>query len=110
MTPGAVAVAVSGGRDSMALLHCLARAAQTTGVNVWALHVHHGLQPQADEWAALVQRTCKSWAAKGLPLHFAMQRLSGQPERGQSVEAWARAGRYAALTSMARSTACAISA
>jgi tRNA(Ile)-lysidine synthase len=88
-----VAVAVSGGRDSMALLHCLARAAQAQGVEVWALHVHHGLQGQADEWAALVERTCKRWAGKGLPLRFAMQRLQGKPARGQSVEAWARAGR-----------------
>jgi tRNA(Ile)-lysidine synthase len=96
-----VAVAVSGGRDSMALLHCLATAAQPHGVEVWALHVHHGLHARADEWAAFVERTCKRWASKGLPLHFAMQRLQGQPARGQSVEAWARAGRYAALASMA---------
>jgi tRNA(Ile)-lysidine synthase len=101
-----VAVAVSGGRDSMALLHCLACAAQVQDVEVWALHVNHGLQPNAGEWAALVGRTCKRWAAKGLPLHFAMQRLSGQPGRGQSVEAWARAGRYAALASMARDAGC----
>jgi tRNA(Ile)-lysidine synthase len=90
----------------MALLHCLARAAQTQGVDVWALHVNHGLQPNADEWAAFVERTCKRWAARGLPLRFEMQRLSGQPERGQSVEAWARAGRYAALASMARDAGC----
>ncbi len=101
-----VAVAVSGGRDSMALLHCLARAAQAQGVEVWALHVHHGLQAQADEWAALVERTCKRWAGHGLPLHFAMQRLQGKPARGQSVEAWARAGRYEALAAMAREAGC----
>jgi tRNA(Ile)-lysidine synthase len=103
-----VAVAVSGGRDSMALLHCLARAAQAQGVEVWALHVHHGLQVQADEWAALVERTCTRWSTKGLPLHFATQRLAGKPARGQSVEAWARAGRYAALASMARDAGCAV--
>jgi tRNA(Ile)-lysidine synthase len=101
-----VAVAVSGGRDSMALLHCLARAAQPQGVQVWALHVHHGLQAQADEWAAFVERTCKRWAGKGLPLQFAMQRLQGRPARGQSVEAWARAGRYKALAEMAREGGC----
>jgi len=103
-----VAVAVSGGRDSMALLHCLARAAQPQAVEVWALHVHHGLQVQADEWAALVERTCRRWAGKGMPLRFAMQRLPGKPARGQSVEAWARAGRYRALTAMARDAGCAM--
>lgn len=101
-----VAVAVSGGRDSMALLHCLARAAQEQGVEVWALHVHHGLQAQAGEWAAFVERTCKRWAGKGLPLRFAMQRLQGKSARGQSVEAWARAGRYKALAAMAREVGC----
>jgi tRNA(Ile)-lysidine synthase len=101
-----VAVAVSGGRDSMALLHCVARAAQARNVDVWALHVHHGLQAQADEWAAFVERTCKRWAGKGLPLRFTMQRLQGRPARGQSVEAWARSERYEALTAMARETRC----
>lgn len=101
-----VAVAVSGGRDSMALLHCTAHAAQRLGLPVWALHVHHGLQPQADDWVALVERTCKRWAAKGLNVHFAMRRLEGHPARGQSVEAWARAGRYRALADMARQAGC----
>ncbi|HET9976231.1 MAG TPA: tRNA lysidine(34) synthetase TilS [Burkholderiaceae bacterium] len=97
-----VAVAVSGGRDSMALLHCTAHAARRHGLHVVALHVHHGLMPAADDWAAFVERTCKRWAKRGLPVSFAMTRLQGQPARGASVEAWARAGRYAALTAMAR--------
>lgn len=106
MSARAVAVAVSGGRDSMALLHCAARAAQAEGLHVWALHVHHGLQPQADAWAAFVQRTCKRWAASGRDLRFAMRRLEGAPARGQSVEAWARAGRYAQLAAMAKAAGC----
>jgi tRNA(Ile)-lysidine synthase len=103
-----IAVAVSGGRDSMALLHCLARAAQPAAVTVWALHVHHGLMPQAQEWAAFVERTCERWSAKGLPLRFAMRRLAGKPPRGHSIEAWARAGRYTALAAMAREADCAV--
>ena len=43
-----VAVAYSGGRDSTALLHATLRAAPPRGVQVVALLVHHGLQPQAD--------------------------------------------------------------
>jgi tRNA(Ile)-lysidine synthase len=101
-----MAVAVSGGRDSMALLHALARAARPQDVEVWALHVHHGLQAQADDWATFVEKTCKRWAARGAPLHFAMRKLAGAPAAGQSVEAWARAGRYAALAQMARAADC----
>ena len=92
-----VAVAVSGGRDSMALLHCTARAAQELGIDVIGLHVHHGLQPDADAWAQLVERSCTRWS-----LRFAMQRLDGRPAKGESVEAWARKGRYRALAALAR--------
>ena len=41
-----IAVAVSGGRDSTALWHATARAAQGSALQVVGLHVHHGLQPQ----------------------------------------------------------------
>lgn len=85
----------------MALLHCTLRAVKPLGVEVLALHVHHGLQPEADSWAAQVQRTCQRWAARGWPLRFAMQRLPGPPAPGDSIEAWARRGRYRALGVMA---------
>lgn len=101
MKPHLVAVAVSGGRDSMALLHCTLRAAKPLGVEVLAMHVHHGLQPEADSWAAQVQRACKRWAASGWPVQFAMQRLPGSPAPGDSIEAWARRGRYRALAALA---------
>ena len=98
--PGAapvVAVAVSGGRDSMALLHCTAAVAKAEGVAVVALHVHHGLQSDADKWAIHVARACRRWS-----VYFSMIKLVGKPAQGQSVEAWARRGRYRALTDMAR--------
>ena len=91
-----VAVAVSGGRDSMALLHCTAGVAKALDIDVVALHVHHGLQPAADAWAEQVERACRRWA-----LRCAVQRLTSQPARGLSVEAWARRERYRALAAMA---------
>jgi tRNA(Ile)-lysidine synthase len=97
-----VAVACSGGPDSLALLHATACAAQALGLQVWALHVHHGLMPEADAWARRLAAWCKRRAAAGLPLHFGLQRLAGAPAAGQSVEAWARQGRYRALADMAR--------
>ena len=92
-----VAVAVSGGRDSMALLRCTAQAARELGVDVVALHVHHGLAPEADAWSERVERSCGRWN-----VHFRMHRLTGKPAKGESVEAWARRGRYRALSAMAR--------
>jgi len=92
-----VAVACSGGRDSIALLHATRHAAQALGTSVVALHVHHGLMAEADRWAAEVRAACERWAVR-----FDCERLEGSPAAGQSVEAWARRERYRALARMAR--------
>jgi tRNA(Ile)-lysidine synthase len=97
----AVAVAFSGGRDSTALLHATATAASRLGIAVHALHVHHGLSASADSWRAHGEALCRRWARRGLPVEFAACHLVGGPPAGASVEAWARAARYAALRDMA---------
>ncbi len=99
--PPRVAVATSGGRDSTALLHCTLAQARGAGVEVWALHVHHGLMPEADAWQVQVERQARRWGA-----HFASERLKGAPAKGDSVEAWARQGRYAALVRLAQAADC----
>ena len=104
--PAAVAVAVSGGRDSTALLHVTARAARSLGIEVHALHVHHGLVAEADAWLQQVHDQCRRWARVGLPLTFHARRLTEAPGRGDSVEAWARRHRYAALAEMATEAGC----
>ena len=96
-----MAVAYSGGRDSTALLHATLARAAALGVQVIALHVHHGLSPQADAWLAHCEAQCRRWSRGARQVEFAAQRLNGSPARGESVEAWARAGRYAALRAMA---------
>lgn len=107
-----IAVAVSGGRDSTALLHMTARAALNLSVGargaksqapleVLALHVHHGLLPQADAWLEHLHAQCARWARRGLPVRFKATRLQGSPAKGDSVEAWARKERYQALARMA---------
>lgn len=98
-----VAVATSGGRDSTALLHCTLRQAQALGIEVIALHVHHGLLSQADAWLRQVRAQSRRWGAG-----FDARRLGDAPAPGQSVEAWARAGRYAALGEMARAAGCSL--
>jgi tRNA(Ile)-lysidine synthase len=93
-----VAVACSGGRDSVALLHAALRASHALGTSVVALHVHHGLMADADRWACEVEALCERWNAG-----FACERLRGSPGPGASVEAWARRERYRALARLARS-------
>jgi tRNA(Ile)-lysidine synthase len=101
-----VAVAYSAGRDSTALLHATASAAQGEGAHVFALHVHHGLSRHADVWLAHAEKQCAAWAASGLPVTLVSHRLQGRPKAGDSVEAWARDARYLALAAMAREAAC----
>lgn len=92
-----VAVACSGGRDSVALLHATLRSAHALGTSVVALHVHHGLMADADRWAGDLEALCGRWNVA-----FMCERLQGAPQAGDSVEAWARRGRYRALARMAR--------
>jgi tRNA(Ile)-lysidine synthase len=97
-----VAVAYSAGRDSTALLHATARAGRTQGFDVVALHVHHGLMPQADAWLGFAQSQCQKWRKAGLPVRLVSTRLTGKPAKSDSIEAWARRERRAALARMAR--------
>ena len=62
---GIDAVATSGGRDSTALLHATAVAAQAQDLQVLALHIHHGLQPDADAWFDQLdmQKLSPAWRA-----------------------------------------------
>ena len=99
--PAVVGVAYSGGRDSTALLHATLLAAQRHGMQVVALHVHHGLSPFADDWLAHCEAQCQRWAGKGLPVRLLSEHLRLKPQRGQSVEALARTARYAALRQLA---------
>lgn len=92
--PLPLAVAFSGGADSTALL--LAAASAWPGA-VQALHVHHGLQPAADDFAAQSERVC---ATLGIPLRV-MRVDAGHAPR-QSPEEAARNARYAALAASAR--------
>jgi len=89
-----LAIAYSGGADSTALL--LAACAWRPG-QVSAIHVHHGLQAAADNFAAHCSAVC---AGLGVPLHIA--RVDARHQSGQSPEDAARNARYSALADGAR--------
>lgn len=85
-------VAFSGGRDSHVLLHCVHALVAELGVPVFALHVHHGLHPQADQWSAHCAAVC---AELDVPLETLA--VDARPGPGESPEAAAREARYRAL-------------
>jgi tRNA(Ile)-lysidine synthase len=86
-----VAVGLSGGVDSVVLLHVLNTLQPKQGFVLEALHVHHGLSPNAERWAKFCRTYCRSL---GVPLAVRRVKVS----RGKDgLEAAARRARYAAF-------------
>ncbi|MDT3707998.1 MAG: tRNA lysidine(34) synthetase TilS [Thiobacillus sp.] len=63
-----LALALSGGLDSVSLLHALVVLRDQHPFELQAVHVHHGLSPRADRWAEFCARLCASHAVE-LTLH-----------------------------------------
>lgn len=92
-----VCVGLSGGRDSVALLHALAAVRTKTPLLVLsALHVNHGLSAQADQWAAFCEDLCRS-----LGVAISVVRVAVTDIADEGLEAAARRARYAAFASCA---------
>ncbi len=87
---GRVVVGLSGGVDSVALLHALVHVAPRLGVTPSALHVHHGLSPHADEWARFCAELCR-----GLGVALIEVRVHVDRRLKLGVEGAAREARYA---------------
>jgi tRNA(Ile)-lysidine synthase len=102
-------VALSGGPDSAALLAAAAALGKNSGnfrgLPLRALHIDHGLQAAAAEFRKNCQALCDRL---GVPLSVMAIEVHG--EAGASVEAAARAARYAALASQLRPGECLLTA
>ncbi|WP_246795335.1 tRNA lysidine(34) synthetase TilS [Burkholderia perseverans] len=88
-----IAIAYSGGLDSSVLLDATVRVAGAA--RCVALHVHHGLSPNADAWLAHAEAS-----AAALGVSFDAQRVEVPRESGLGVEASAREVRYRALDAL----------
>lgn len=100
-----VLCAVSGGLDSMCLLHMLSRWCGERGGAVVAAHFNHGLrEPGAQRDEAFVREVCARW---GVPLTVGRGQTRAAAEReGLSPEEAARTLRYAFLRGAAEAEGC----
>lgn len=89
-----LAVGLSGGADSTALL--LACSRRWPG-QVRAFHVHHGLQAAADQFEAFCVGLCAR-----LGVSLSVQRVDARHAPGQSPEEAARQARYKAFSALAQ--------
>ncbi|MDZ7751010.1 MAG: tRNA lysidine(34) synthetase TilS [Gammaproteobacteria bacterium] len=90
---GPLLVAYSGGLDSAVLLHGLRHMGEPMGrLPLRAIHVHHGLLPEADAWTRHCRETCGRW---GVPLEVVA--VDATPAPGESPEDAARRARYGVL-------------
>jgi len=94
LAPGRAVVAVSGGTDSLALLHLLAHAAPGAGLDLVVAHADHGLHPDS---GLVAERVAARAAALGLPVEVAA--LGLPPGAGESR---ARRERYRWLRRVVR--------
>ncbi len=109
LSPGeAVVVGVSGGPDSLCLLHLLCRlgvradgqAEESWNLKLHVAHLHHGLRgAEADADAAFVRDLAADWV---LPVHVERVDVPALArEHGLAVEEAARRARYAFLARVA---------
>ena len=87
-----VEVGLSGGLDSVVLLHLLHRTREFHHFDLRAVHVHHGLSTNADSWAKFCQDYCR-----GLNVTLRVCRVNVE-KQGKGLEAAARAARYQAFS------------
>jgi tRNA(Ile)-lysidine synthase len=96
VAPGTpLSVGLSGGCDSVVLLHLLSRLGWAGPLQ--AIHVHHGLSPKADDWVVFCGEYCRNL---GVPL--IVRRVSVDVASGHGLEGAARNARYAAFSEVAQ--------
>ena len=87
-----VVAALSGGVDSVFLLHVLRKLSGGHEFHLSALHVNHGINTNADHWQAFCERLCDAWQ-----IRLDVKRVVVVDGDGDGLEAAARGTRYDAF-------------
>ncbi len=90
-----ILIAYSGGLDSHVLLHLITQLSSLAAYTVRAVHIHHGLQQQADAWVSHCQQVCDN-----LNISLQIEYLNLTITKGESLEEVARTARYGAFKNL----------
>ena len=93
-----VGVAVSGGRDSMALLHYLNEVKEDLDIEIVSINIDHCIRAQSENDSRFVAEYCKENKIRNYK--FTIDSLKIARERKMSIEQAAREGRYEAFRSL----------
>ena len=97
LAPGAnLLLGLSGGIDSVVLLHILRRLAPQLRFSVRALYINHGISANAASWGVFCERLCTT-----LAVPFASEAVDIVPYRELGIEGAARQARHEALARQA---------
>jgi tRNA(Ile)-lysidine synthase len=88
-------IAYSGGLDSSVLLHLLNTLQKEHPIKLHAVHIHHGLNKNADAWMLHCQNYCNEIAVP-----FSHFKVNAKAQLGESPENIARIARYNILTDL----------
>jgi tRNA(Ile)-lysidine synthase len=89
------AVGLSGGIDSVVLLHALAQIRQIKSLSLSAIHINHGISPHASTWQEFCKTLCTSLAVPLTIRHYTVIKTGGE-----SLENKARQVRYSAFATL----------
>lgn len=92
-----ICIALSGGIDSIVLLHLLKNIHPE--INLSAIHINHNISPNAGTWAKFCHFLCEKLS---IPLHI--ETVSLTRNGGESLENIARSARYNAFAKIEAST------
>lgn len=83
-------IGLSGGVDSTVLLHLFVRLAERMPLKFRAIHIHHGISPNADHWLNHCRQLCQQFNVS-----FCFEKVQIQDH--SNIEAQARQARYQAI-------------
>lgn len=95
-----VGVGVSGGIDSMCLLHFLNEHKNQLDIDVVAIHINHGIREESDDEASFVLQKCREMGIRVYKFTIDSPKIA--KEKRISLETAAREGRYGVFDALVR--------